>query len=303
MVSDESILKKLAEEGLHLRVVSVDHLEQLKADLSSLREKGTIDKGLWKRYLSGFKFQVPAELRDASHIVVAAVPQSSYTVAFTWKGRRVSTIVPPTYLGGQEVIDDVRERLTSSFGSGRYKFVYARLPMKTLATRSGLAKYGRNNITYVEGLGSFHRLAAFFTNYPFKVDQWQEREAMPKCDKCKSCRRACPTGAISEDRFQLHAERCLVYLNEMPPSRKFPDWVKPEWHNALIGCMICQRACPYDVKAIHWTEALGEFDEDETRILLSGTTKGKRASAIRRKARKMGLDVKSFPRNLTPLLS
>lgn len=302
MVSDATAFKKLAAGGIHARVVSVDHLDQLRHDLYHLRDEGLIDKTLWRRYLSGFKFEVPSELPDARSIVVTAVAQPAYTVAFTWEGKRVSTIVPPTYVGGLEVIRDVRERLKGSFGSGRFEFLKATLPLKTLATRSGLAKYGRNNITCVEGLGTFHRLTAYFTNYPFKVDQWQEREALPRCAKCKSCRRACPTGAISEDRFLLHAERCLVYMNEMPPKRQFPDWVKPEWHNALIGCMLCQRACPYDSEVIGRTEELGEFDEAETKILLSGKSDDKRAVAIRRRARKMGLDVSRLPRNLAPLL-
>ncbi len=302
MASDASIFRSLEAEGIHARVVSVDHLEQLRDDLFNLRGQGLIDKSLWRRWLCGFKYEAPSELRGASSIVISAVPQPAYTVAFTWKGKRISTIVPPTYIGGKEVIESVGRRLKESFGSGCYKFIKATLPLKTLATRSGLAKYGRNNITYVEGLGTFHRLTAHFTNYPFKIDNWQERESLPKCAKCRSCRRACPTGAISEDRFLLRAERCLVYMNEMPPKREFPDWVDPRWHNALVGCMLCQRACPYDTKVIGWTEELGEFNEDETKILLSGKSDDKRSAAIRRRARRMGLEVPQLPRNLAPLL-
>jgi epoxyqueuosine reductase len=38
--------------------------------------------------------------------------------------------------------------------------------LKRLAVRSGLARYGRNNVTYVEGMGSFLELSASLTDMP-----------------------------------------------------------------------------------------------------------------------------------------
>jgi len=47
-----------------------------------------------------------------------------------------------------------------------------------------------------------------------------------------------------DNRFLIHAENWLGFLNEMEPD--FPYWVQlqPDWHNALIGCMRCQFMYP-----------------------------------------------------------
>jgi epoxyqueuosine reductase len=36
------------------------------------------------------------------------------------------------------------------------------LPLKSLAVRSGLAAYGRNNVCYVPGMGSFLELVGLY---------------------------------------------------------------------------------------------------------------------------------------------
>ena len=56
------------------------------------------------------------------------------------------------------------------------------------------------------------------------------------------CVKACPTGAIREDNFLIRAERCLTYYNEEPGN--LPQWIDIKWHNALIGCRICEKVCP-----------------------------------------------------------
>jgi len=44
------------------------------------------------------------------------------------------------------------------------------VPIDRLAVRGGLATYGRNNVTYVPGMGSFHRLSAFYSG---PARRWQ----------------------------------------------------------------------------------------------------------------------------------
>ena len=45
----------------------------------------------------------------------------------------------------------------------------------------GLAVYGRNNIAYVEGLGSHFRLSAFYSNLPTETDIWRKPRMMERC--------------------------------------------------------------------------------------------------------------------------
>ena len=68
--------------------------------------------------------------------------------------------------------------------------------MKLVAARSGPGRYGRNNICYVEGMGSFHGLEAFYINYPSGADDWQKIEMMDICSSCLLCMENCPTQVI-----------------------------------------------------------------------------------------------------------
>jgi epoxyqueuosine reductase len=76
---------------------------------------------------------------------------------------------------------------------------------------------------------------------------------------------------MASDRFQLYAERCLTFHNERDAA--FPQWVSPSWHNCLVGCMICQKACPANKDVIKWIEPGATFDHEETDLILDGVSK------------------------------
>ena len=85
------------------------------------------------------------------------------------------------------------------------------LPLKRLAVQSGLAMYGRNNLTYISGIGSNYGLVAFVTKIPCTSHTWRESPATaPMCDTCDICIINCPTGAISKDRFIVDSSKCKV---------------------------------------------------------------------------------------------
>ena len=126
------------------------------------------------------------------------------------------------------------------------------MPEKLLAVRSGLARYGKNNITYVPGMGSLHRLAVFVSDLPCVEDNWGEVKTLKTCDGCTACMDACPTGAIVSDRFLIHAERCITFHNER--IEEFPEWLDSSWHNCLVGCLRCQWVCPENRDVRQWVE-------------------------------------------------
>jgi epoxyqueuosine reductase len=294
-----SLQQQMERTGFHVRTISVDHLEDLRKDIGSLRDD--LDPR-FREELPSFRFELPEELPDAKSIIVLARPQPSLMVTLRYRGDVWPLTVPPTYADGGKVDADAIEALNATLSPASYRFVKVKLPLKTLAARSGLAKYGKNNIVYIPKFGSFHRLTAFFSDLPCAEDQWQDREVLPGCESCQACVRACPTGAIPEDRFLMRAERCLTYMNEKDASMPFPDWVDPQAHNALIGCMRCQRACPYDRLVTDYVLARGELSEEETSLLLGGQKGGEASAALGRKLEGMGLDPTVFPRNLKVLL-
>ena len=134
-------------------------------------------------------------------------------------------------------------------------------PVAATSTPGGLGQYGRNNICYVPGMGSFHRLWAFYSDLVWQEDNWQEAQMMASCQNCSVCLRNCPTGAITSERFLLHAERCITFHNEQPGDVPFPTWMDPCWHNCLIGCSYCQNVCPQNKDFWHRVERGAEFSD------------------------------------------
>jgi epoxyqueuosine reductase len=135
---------------------------------------------------------------------------------------------------------------------------------------------------------------------PCEEDSWQEATMMKNCEECELCRRACPTGAISSDRFLLRAERCIVYHNEKKGDVLFPSWMATSWHNCIVGCMHCQRVCPQNKEIIKWTGDEEEFSEEETTLLLEGAPHDKLPAKTLRKLEHLSLVdyLDSLPRNL-----
>ncbi len=249
-------------------IVNASHISQIRDDIQKQCQSNAMYPKLYEEYQNYFNFKVEADFEPINSVIVIAVPQPQYEVKFHWNGRVVPLIIPPTYLYGVQVTSELTELLKSILEPAGFHAAYARLPVKTLAVRTALAQYGRNNITYVPGMGSFHRLSAFYSDLQIEKDEWYDLNSMELCKECSACRKNCPTGAIPSDRFLLRVEKCLTYHNEQPKEISFPDWIDPSWHNCFIGCMRCQHVCPMNNKVKDWVEPLVEFSESETRELL-----------------------------------
>ncbi|MGB5750487.1 MAG: 4Fe-4S double cluster binding domain-containing protein [Desulfobacterales bacterium] len=107
---------------------------------------------------------------------------------------------------------------------------------------------------------------AFVSDFPSAEDSWGEPQILSDCRKCDTCTKACPSGAIGSDRFLLHAERCITFHNERQV--EFPAWLKPSWHNCLVGCMVCQKVCPANKDFRKEVVEGPVFSETETAAIL-----------------------------------
>jgi epoxyqueuosine reductase len=266
----QALYTQLEERGYKGRLVSIQYLRALQGEIEASYRLGLFDEEFYQERLTEFKFSPPDSLPEARSLIVVAVPQPQIRVTFTWNEARVSLIVPPTYLHWRETDKRVEQLLAGVLRAQGYRVAQAALPKKLLAVHSGLGTYGRNNICYVDGMGSFHRLVALYSDFPCQEDNWQELRMMESCQNCSACLRHCPTGAITADRFLLHAERCLTFRNEKPGDVPFPTWLDPSWHNCLVGCMYCQRVCPQNKEFLGWVEEGAEFSAEETALLLQG---------------------------------
>ena len=296
----ELICSKLEESGYRARVLPIERVAQLKHEIEGRLGRGEIDAQLYEKYLSGFKFDVTTNLPQIRSIIMTAAPQPQRKVVFPTNGQTYSAIIPPTYYADTD--DQIRDILENILNANGYQLHRAALPLKLLAVRSGLAAYGKNNIAYVKGLGSFVRLRAFLSDMPAGSSEWLEPQAMKECDSCKACLNACPAGAIVPDRFLIHAERCITFVNEWPG--EFPEWLDPAWHNSLIGCMKCQLVCPVNKQFVKWVEEGENFSESETELILNEVPLDRlppeTAHKLNRSYMAEYLDV--LPRNLRVLL-
>jgi len=294
----------LEKNGCRGVFIPFDRLDEVKEEIRRLRREGMLDKSFYDEWMPTYlDAKLPRSMSKPKSILLIAVPATQRKVTFHFNEKAHQFVVPPTYGIGTRITRRLRNILKDGQRNGSFRLVAAFPPLKLLAVRSGLARYGRNNVTYVPGFGSFHRLMAFYSDLEAPEGHWGEKRVHPKCAKCGACVSACPTGAISEDRFLLRAERCLPFMNERTSEHPFPSWVKPEWHNAIVGCMICQRVCPIDRGVIGKIEDGESFSEEETEYLLKGKYSGKKATLIRKKLKRAGLDMSIFPRNLETLLN
>jgi len=300
-----TLLQHLAACGYQGRSVSIRRLDDLHEGLECFHRQGQFDDGFYRARLADFSFGPPDDLPDARSLIVVAYRDPPVRFTFHWRGVAVPVTVPPTYLHWIEKDRAAERTLSEYLQPAGHRVGQARIPKKLLAVCCGLASYGRNNITYVSGMGSFHRLAAFCSDLPCDGDEWPGPRVMARCERCRACARACPTGAIDPARFLIHAERCITFWNEEPPSVAFPDWMNPSWHNCLVGCMHCQTVCPENQGIAEHIEEGAEFSEEETSLLLRGVPPTDLPAALADKLRESDLldVVDILRRNLGVLLN
>ena len=190
-------------QGYQARVVPIRRLHDLHHAIERGRKQDLFDEEFYQERLTGFVFTPPEDMPEAQSLIIVAFRDPQVRFYFNRRGARIPAIVPPTYLHWQGKDWQAGRLLSGLLGAESHRVVPAIVPKKLLAVCSGLAAYGKNNITYIEGMGSFHRLAAFCSDLQCEQDEWREPKMMEHCERCVGCLRGCPTGAIRPERFLL----------------------------------------------------------------------------------------------------
>jgi epoxyqueuosine reductase len=250
------------------RTTSIIHLKELQKEINEWKQNGLITEQFFQQNYEEFSFQPSSTLSNACSIIIIGIQQKMFPVEFFYKGKQFQTILGSNYKYS-EIRATCKKILSRILGKKGYDVDHAILPLKLLAVRSGLAKYGKNNICYIDGMGSFIRLEAFYTDYVFLTDDWHEKKLMKSCTTCSLCERACLTCCIPKERILIHADSCLAHFNEN--KEDFPSWIRKQSHNALVGCMRCQIVCPQNKKFHQMNTQSINFTEEETTIMLQNT--------------------------------
>ncbi|MFX0139089.1 MAG: 4Fe-4S double cluster binding domain-containing protein [Candidatus Hodarchaeota archaeon] len=269
------------------RTISVNHLVQLQEDIDKLRREGKLSNNeVYRSYIDSKKFEIPKNFPNAKSIIILAIYSKLALVNFHLNGKKHEIMIPPNYYDDGTTFEDFENLILKEIIKvPGYKVEYTnRLHLKLLAVRSGLGKYGRNNICYIDEWGSMINLYAYFTDFQFKEDNWIEIQMMDQCENCKICINNCPTDAIptpSDENFIINAGNCISVYNEIKGT--IPDWIPSDAHNALIGCMRCQKPCPSNHKVIGLTEQLEDISENETKMILDGNIDEKLSKSLSKK--------------------
>lgn len=166
---------------------------------------------------------------------------------------------------------------------------------RTWAVLCGLGWIGKNTLLIHPQFGSYLFLGVIFTNANFGETPKLLKDY---CGSCTRCLSACPTQALSS--HDLDSRRCISYLtlekrgewDEAFPTRGF-----------LAGCDLCQDVCPYNTKALRYTEPSEilphlvtnvEALEKETEVEYQARVKGTALSRVK---------YADFRRNLKSVIS
>lgn len=255
-----------------------------------LREEGAIDAGFFAKFLAWLEKPGVLARAETRTVILVAVPRPAHVVSFEDGARRHDLVLPPTYLRYYPLFDEVQADLEAAAGTGLAPRLLT-APLKTIAGLAGFARYGKNNIAYVDGLGSGVQLMGFAAGLdlpeagvPFPEDV---PLALDECRSCRACLRACPTGAIVEDRFLFHGERCLTGFSE--GEGELPQEFARLRTRTLIGCLACQQVCPANRGRLGFEKLPLAFSAEETAYLLGEGGDGPPSPDLVAKVRTLGL--------------
>jgi epoxyqueuosine reductase len=294
-----SLKQEALKNGDKLDIFSVEILRKLKEDIETFKKENKLNN--FQNWITNkfYKLDLPDLENEINSIIFVAIPHPAYAkVEFIAKGKKYNlmSLVMSDFERNEKYFKKFVEKqgykITSAFG----------IPLKRLAVRSGFAVYGKNNISYVENIGSFFSYKAYFSNIPCDDYEWNEIKIADNCNNCNICFNKCPTGAIKKEKILINNEKCLTYFNESP--KKIPEWVSKDAHHCLCECLKCQFYCPMNKDHIHNVDDSIKFSEEETQMILSKKKYDEFSDDFKYKAKKLGINdfFEALPRNLKLLM-
>ncbi|BEP29880.1 4Fe-4S double cluster binding domain-containing protein [Helicovermis profundi] len=273
MNKNDKIINELENKGFKAKFISINSIDRIKPELDKVQSDNPFVSKHLSSYFDEFNYDINSLMKTAKSILIIATPDPISRIGFTIDKKKKNVIMPPMYLYNSSVKNEINQKnisrisksLDNILSNYDYKSKKINLPAKLLAVKSGLGKYGKNNICYIDGLGSFMWLSVYLTDVPCFDEVWVENINMDKCSNCNLCLDNCPTKALSRDRYVLKANKCITFHNES--EKEFPKWI--EKSNAIIGCIRCQIVCPLNKSNSRNIVDISTFNESETNQILN----------------------------------
>jgi len=263
------------ERGYRIAIGGAEFLETAHQELNLRKQRGEIDSGFFREYLSFMAEPDKIGMTHPLSIIIVAVPRPAHIIRFEYGERIIKMVLPPTYVGYRALFETIRSDLETHVFPGRNPLTILSSPLKSLSGLLGLVNYGRNNLTYIPEFGSYFQLAGYLIDAQLDKTEFRisgesldgrVKPLLSQCAKCRACVNACPMGAIAADRFLLHAEKCYTRFSES--ASPIPAGIYPPSPDCIIGCMECQRICPANKNRLAYEDTGVLFSSKETRAIL-----------------------------------
>lgn len=288
------------DKNWKIKILPIEYLNKLKNSIEETFKK-IEDKNLVDFINNCYDFKIEETINSSRSIIIMAIPSPKTVLNIKLNNIEKKVILPPTYSNMNSAVNEAESLLSSILNKENYFIKKVKIPQKLFAVHSGLGQYGKNNICYIKGMGSFFGLVTFVSNIEAVDFTWNDITIMDSCNKCNICRERCPTGVIKKDTILIDAHKCLTYFNENPGI--FPVWIDDSAHNCLVGCLCCQDKCPINKKFINFCE-YHSLSENEMDAILKVNEFENLDPALQLKLKNLGIDsyYNVLPRNLKVLL-
>lgn len=272
----DTVIAQMREKGYIAKVVPIKHIIGIGDELKALDDRKLLDADILNILKNFYICDYSDITFNVKSVIVTASPCRIAKVFFNYRGKKIPLTIPPTYVEFKSEPIKIESCLQQILAAENYHAQVAyNLPGKIIAAKCGLSLYGKNNICYVNDMGSFALLSTFYSDLPCDNDNWNNARLMECCKTCDACVNRCPTGAISPQSHLIKAERCITYHNEFMNTPDFSEWINSSAHNCIVGCMRCQECCPVNRNYLNRIVEFEEFSEDETKMIMQGTDKSK----------------------------
>lgn len=296
------ISANLSNIGVKTTLISISNLTKIQKIFTEIINSRTYSQEFYDIYFKIFQKDYRKVFPDAKSIIVTVYSQQITELYFSYNGADIRTVIPPTYIHKDEEvnIENLLNKILSNYGYCIRNFP---LPEKLTTVLSGLGKYGKNNLCYVDGMGSFNTPIIYLSDLPVEEKPLSGMSLAEPCKNCIRCTNNCPTKAITEDSFLINPQKCITYFNEN--EFELPEWVLMNWQDTIIGCMCCQEVCPMNAKLLKNISECAGFSEAETELILKNTEFKNLPESVKIKLADLSMDkqYEILPRNLQLLVN
>jgi epoxyqueuosine reductase len=168
----EELVETMAATGCKTGILPIRYLESIRAEIQALHDSRIISDEVCQLIRQFHHYDYSDRDYPVNSIIVIASPSTLIRTYINYKGQRMAVVIPPTYIDYVTEPMTIEQSLNKVLNPAHYRAARVHsLPEKPLAVASGIAEYGRNNVTYVEGMGSFALLSVYYSEKNCTVQQ------------------------------------------------------------------------------------------------------------------------------------